>query len=125
MDVYKLLEVSNVKLSNQLKGNVEVLQNLIDDSFSYVDSTGRQFDKSTYIDQYADLVNIRWHEVEILTYKEYVDKNLGWVQISSEEKFEIASTIYQGRFWNNHLYLKKDNEWLWVGGQSTMLQEAE
>lgn len=124
METLNMKQLSDERSTFQTSGNIEAIERLMHHSFRYVDSSGRQFDKETFIDQFVDPVAIQWITQETITFDETVKDDLAVVQLLLEERFILGTNAYEGRFWVLHLYIKENDEWFWQGGQATMINEA-
>lgn len=116
-------QLSDERAALQVKGDVDAVRGIMHDAFRYVDSSGRQFDKETFLDQFVDPEAIQWLAQETVTFDETVTGELAIVQLLLEERFLLGSNAYEGRFWILHLYLKENGTWFWQGGQATMINE--
>ncbi len=116
-------QLSDDRATKQVAGDLDAMRDLMHDSFRYVDSSGRQFDKETFLDQYVDPTAIQWIAQETVTFDETVTTDLAIVKVLLEERFILGTNAYEGRFWALHLYIKEGDDWLWQGGQATMINE--
>lgn len=124
METLNMKQLSDERSAFQTSGNIEAIGRLMHDSFRYVDSSGRQFDKETFIDQFVDPEAIQWITQETITFDETVKEDLAVVQLLLEERFILGTNAYEGRFWVLHLYVKENDTWFWQGGQATMINET-
>lgn len=124
METLNMKQLSDERSAFQTNGNIEAIGRLMHDSFRYVDSSGRQFDKETFIDQFVDPEAIQWITQETITFDETVKEDLAVVQLLLEERFILGTNAYEGRFWVLHLYVKENDTWFWQGGQATMINET-
>lgn len=124
METLNMKQLSDERSAFQTSGNIEAIGRLVHDSFRYVDSSGRQFDKETFIDQFVDPESIQWITQETITFDETVKEDLAVVQLLLEERFILGTNAYEGRFWVLHLYVKENDTWFWQGGQATMINET-
>ena len=124
METLNMKQLSDERSAFQTNGNIEAIGRLMHDSFRYVDSSGRQFDKETFIDQFVVPEAIQWITQETITFDETVKEDLAVVQLLLEERFILGTNAYEGRFWVLHLYVKENDTWFWQGGQATMINET-
>lgn len=124
METLNMKQLSDERSAFQTSGNIEAIERLMHHSFRYVDSSGRQFDKETFIDQFVDPESIQWITQETITFDETVKEDLAVVQLLLEECFILGTNAYEGRFWVLHLYVKENDTWFWQGGQATMINET-
>ena len=124
METLNMKKLSDERSAHQVAGDLDAMRALMHDSFRYVDSSGRQFDKETFLDQFVDPTAIQWIAQDTVTFDETVRGDLAVVQLLLEEKFILGTNAYEGRFWMLHLYVKEDDVWLWQGGQATMINEG-
>lgn len=123
METLNMKQLSDNRAAAQLAGDLEAMSVMMHDAFRYVDSSGRQFDKETFLDQFVDPAAVQWIAQETVTFDETVKGDLAIVQLLLEERFILGTNAYEGRFWALHLYVKEDDQWLWQGGQATMIHE--
>ena len=124
METLNMKQLSDDRSTHQVEGNLEAMRAIMHDSFRYVDSSGRQFDKETFLDRFVDPSAIQWITQETVTFDETVIGDLAVVQLLLEERFILGTNAYEGRFWALHLYVKENDIWLWQGGQTTMINEV-
>ncbi|WP_228616771.1 nuclear transport factor 2 family protein [Exiguobacterium sp.] len=123
MNTYTMRDLATERLTAQLKGDLGEMRDLMSDMFRYVDSSGRQFDKETYLDLFVDPEAIQWISQQMLTFQEEVHENIAIVDTLTEEKFILGTNAYEGRFWALHIYRKEDGKWKWKGGQTTLVND--
>ena len=123
METLNLKQLSDDRAAFQQAGNLEAMRAMMHDTFRYVDSSGRQFDKETFLDQFVDPTAIQWLAQDTVTYDETINGDMAIAQLLLEERFVLGTNAYEGRFWVLHLYVKENDVWLWQGGQSTMIHE--
>lgn len=123
METLHVKQLSDDQAANQLAGDLEAMRAMMHDTFRYVDSSGRQFDKETFLDQFVDPAAIQWLAQDTVTYDETINGDMAIAQLLLEERFVLGTNAYEGRFWVLHLYVKENDVWLWQGGQSTMIHE--
>lgn len=124
METLNMKQLSDDRAAKQVAGDLDAMRALMHDTFRYVDSSGRQFDKETFLDRFVDSAEIQWIAQETVTFDETVTTELAIVQVLLEERFILGTNAYEGRFWALHLYVKEGDDWLWQGGQATMINEA-
>ncbi|MEW8966954.1 MULTISPECIES: nuclear transport factor 2 family protein [Exiguobacterium] len=124
METLNMKQLSDDRATFQTGGDLEAMRGIMHDSFRYVDSSGRQFDKETFLDQFVDPASVQWIAQETVTFDETVKGDLAIVQLLLEERFILGTNAYEGRFWALHLYVKEGESWLWQGGQATMIHEV-
>lgn len=123
MGTLNLKQLSDERSAFQTSGNIEAIERLMHHSFRYVDSSGRQFDKETFLDQFVDPQAIQWITQDTITFDTKIKGDFAVLQILLEERFILGTNAYEGRFWVLHLYMKDNDNWLWQGGQATMIHE--
>lgn len=123
METLHVKQLSDDRAAHQLAGDLEAMRAMMHDTFRYVDSSGRQFDKETFLDQFVDPAAIQWLAQDTVTYDETINGDMAIAQLLLEERFVLGTNAYEGRFWVLHLYVKENDVWLWQGGQSTMIHE--
>lgn len=123
METLHVKQLSDDRVAHQLAGDLEAMRTMMHDTFRYVDSSGRQFDKETFLDQFVDPAAIQWLAQDTVTYDETINGDMAIAQLLLEERFVLGTNAYEGRFWVLHLYVKENDVWLWQGGQSTMIHE--
>lgn len=123
MEPLNLKQLSDERSAFQTSGNIEAIGCLMHHTFRYVDSSGRQFDKETFLDRFVDSKAIQWIAQETITFDELIKGDLAVIQILFEERFIIETNAYEGRFWALHLYVKENDTWFWQGGQATLINE--
>lgn len=123
MGTLNLKQLSDERSAFQTSGNIEAIERLMHHSFRYVDSSGRQFDKETFLDQFVDPKAIQWITQDTITFDTKIKGDFAVLQILLEERFILGTNAYKGRFWALHLYMKENDKWLWQGGQATMIHE--
>ncbi|MCT4787285.1 nuclear transport factor 2 family protein [Exiguobacterium aestuarii] len=124
METLNMKQLSDERSAFQVSGDIEGIESLMHHSFRYVDSSGRQFDKETFLDQYVDPTTIQWIAQDTITFEETIKGDLAVVQLLLEERFILGTNAYEGRFWALHLYVKENDTWFWQGGQATMINEG-
>lgn len=124
METINLKQLSDERAALQVKGDLDAMRVIMHDEFRYVDSSGRQFDKETFLDQFVDPASVQWITQETVTFDETVAGEIALVQLLLEERFILGTNAYEGRFWVLHVYMKQEDTWLWQGGQSTMIHEV-
>ncbi|WP_114166967.1 nuclear transport factor 2 family protein [Exiguobacterium sp. TNDT2] len=124
METLNLKQLSDDRAAWQLAGDLESMRSIMHDEFRYVDSSGRQFDKETFLDQFVDPAAVQWIAQETVTFDETVKGDIAVVQLLLEERFILGTNAYEGRFWALHLYIKENGTWFWQGGQATMIHET-
>lgn len=124
METLNMKQLSDSRGEFQQAGDLEAMRNIMHDEFRYVDSSGRQFDKETFLDQFVDPAAVQWIAQETVTFDETVKGDIAVVQLLLEERFILGTNAYEGRFWALHLYAKENDTWLWQGGQATMIHET-
>lgn len=124
METLNMKQLSDERSAFQTSGNLEAMRALMHDSFRYVDSSGRQFDKETFLDQYVDPAAIQWLAQDTVTFDETLNGDIAIVQLLLEERFILGTNAYEGRFWALHLYVKENDTWFWQGGQATMIHDT-
>lgn len=123
METLNLKQLSDDRATFQTGGNLEAMRGIMHDEFRYVDSSGRQFDKETFLDQFVDPASVQWIAQDTVTFDETVAGEIALVQLLLEERFILGANAYEGRFWVLHVYVKQEDTWLWQGGQATMINE--
>ncbi|WP_233004591.1 nuclear transport factor 2 family protein [Exiguobacterium aurantiacum] len=124
METINLKQLSDERAALQVKGDLDAMRSIMHDEFRYVDSSGRQFDKETFLDQFVDPASVQWITQETVTFDETVAGEIALVQLLLEERFILGTNAYEGRFWVLHVYVKENDTWLWQGGQATMIHEV-
>lgn len=124
METLNLKQLSDDRAAFQQAGNLEAMRAMMHDTFRYVDSSGRQFDKETFLDRFVDPAAVQWIAQETVTFDETITGDIAVVQLLLEERFILGTNAYEGRFWALHLYIKENGTWLWQGGQATMIHET-
>ncbi|WP_251129097.1 MULTISPECIES: nuclear transport factor 2 family protein [unclassified Exiguobacterium] len=123
METITMKQISDSRSTHQINGDMKALEVMMHDSFRYVDSSGRQFDKETFLDQFVNPESIQWIAQETVTFNETIKGELAIVHVLLEERFILGTNAYEGRFWALHLYIREGDTWLWQGGQATMINE--
>lgn len=123
METINLKQLSDERAALQVKGDLDAMRGIMHDEFRYVDSSGRQFDKETFLDQFVDPASVQWIAQDTVTFDETVAGEIALVQLLLEEHFILGTNAYEGRFWVLHVYVKQEDTWLWQGGQATMINE--
>ncbi|UTT43637.1 nuclear transport factor 2 family protein [Exiguobacterium aurantiacum] len=123
METLNLKQLSDNRAELQTKGDLDAMRDIMHEEFRYVDSSGRQFDKETFLDQFVDPASVQWISQDTVTFDETVSGEIALIQILLEERFILGTNAYEGRFWVLHVYVKENDKWLWQGGQATMINE--
>ncbi|TCI77817.1 nuclear transport factor 2 family protein [Exiguobacterium sp. SH0S1] len=124
MNTQTVQELAVDRLNAQRTGDIVTMGQMMSEVFRYVDSSGRQFDKETYLDLFVDPDAIQWISQEMMTYQETIAGDVAIVETLLEEKFILGTNAYEGRFWALHIYRKEDGVWKWQGGQTTLVNEG-
>lgn len=117
-------DLATERLAAQLAGDLGKMSDLMSETFRYVDSSGRQFDKETYLDLFVDPAMIQWISQEMVTFQDNIHGDVAIVETLLEEKFVLGTNAYEGRFWALHIYKKEGDVWIWQGGQTTLVNEG-
>ena len=92
---------------------------LIDDGFTYVNASGRRFDKPGYIDAYCTSGRVVFlqHRITDLTTRTLGDCALATMTL--DDRFRTSEREVTGRYVSLAVFARPGAEWLWAAGQTT------
>lgn len=114
-----VLETAKKRSKAMVDGDFILLDALIDENFTYTNSMGKTYNKSKYIQMIAMQEEMVWKSQAYEETMVQIVDNIAILNAVLHDAFLYKNEAYDARFKTLHVYIKKNNQWIWLAGQTT------
>lgn len=121
VEINQVIETATKRAQAMVEGDIETLDQLLAEDFSYVNSMGQRYDKKGYLAMIASPGDMLWKAQSFEDIKVQCYDAIAILYGVIRDQFSVKGVDYDARFSTLQVYIKRNDIWLWLTGQTTEL----
>jgi hypothetical protein len=117
----ELIRLLHDKALALIQGDIEFFEQLLDNQFTYINSSGKAFNKSTYIEFFIKSKIVKWQTQDIDNINIRQFGNVAIVTCRILDQASLNNEAFEGYFRSTQIYTKQQNKWLYIAGQASLI----